>query len=137
LSVAIASEPSVLAMRLVPFGLPQLVADYIDGRSVIYYEQFDVNSFGSTPARLSLLPAHSSASPIGWVESMHLRADGLDGEARLVGSPGEVRNLTALIGADLLSGVRIGFAPDSTKDIWTGRPQRPPAGGAAPRSSAP
>jgi HK97 family phage prohead protease len=128
LSVAVATEPAVLAMRLVPFGPPQLVADYIDGRSVIYFEQFDAQSFGSTPARLPLLRAHSSASPIGWVETMHLRADGLDGEARLVGSSAEIANLRALIADDLLAGVSIGFAPDSARDQWSkgGRNDRPP-----------
>jgi len=129
MSTVVAAEPSVLSMRLVPFGPPQLVADYIDGRSVIYYESFDAQSFGPAPERLPLLRAHNSATPIGWVERMSIRADGLDGEAQLVGSPEEVRNLTALIGAELLSGVSIGFSPDGMRDQWTkgGLNDRPPA----------
>jgi phage head maturation protease len=128
MSVAVAAEPSILAMRLVPFGAPQMVADVFADRTVVYFEQFDANSFDNPPARLPLLNSHLSANPIGWVERMAMRADGLDGEARLVGSPGEIANLRALIADDLLAGVSIGFAPNLKRDVWTkaGSNDRPP-----------
>jgi phage head maturation protease len=127
-SVAVAAEPSILAMRLVPFGAPQLVADYIDGRSVIYFEEWDAHSFGPTPERLPLLRSHDSTRPIGWLEHMSLKSDGLDGEARLVGSSAEIANTRELIRADLLSNVSIGFVPNSVEDLWMrgGRRDRPP-----------
>jgi HK97 family phage prohead protease len=127
-SVAVAAEPSILTMRLVPFGAPQLVADFVEGRAVIYYEEWDAHSFGPTPERLPLLRSHDNTRPIGWLEHMKLKSDGLDGEARLVGSSAEIANTRELIRADLLSNVSIGFAPNSVEDLWMrgGRRDRPP-----------
>lgn len=127
-TVAVASEPSILSLRLIPFDKPQLVGDVVGDRTVIYFERWDKSSFDSLPSRIPLLRGHDVRAPVGWVESLWKRDDGLDGEARLVGSPEEIRNLTALIGADLLSGASIGFSPDGKRDVWSrgGRNDRPP-----------
>lgn len=100
----------------VPFGVSTLIAEPVNGRTMLLREQFDRSSFAELPRRVPWRNVHDHETPLGWA-TPRIGDDGLTVEITPLDTS-RARDAVEEARAGARVGLSIAFRSDPKRDEW-------------------